>query len=85
MAEEPDATSGESWEPVPGERSWERIARKRRLRARLEREITEETPAAVDEAEDAGVRVAELARLWGVTEAWIYTVAPRRKRDRKQS
>lgn len=80
---DPPARSTGTWPAEPGESSWARVARLRRLRAELDREITTDTPAAIVEAKAAGVKVAELAEMWGVTAAWIYTIAPARpKRPR---
>lgn len=73
------------WERQPGETSWNRITRLRQLRARLDREITADTPAAVTEAKAAGLKVAELAQMWDVTAAWIYIVAPARPKGSGRS
>lgn len=62
----------------PGETSWARLARLRALKAQLEEEITTTTPAVIREARAAGVSNAELAELWNVTQAWIYTIVPAR-------
>lgn len=61
-----------------GEESWNVIARKRRERDRLEAEIQRDTPQAVADAKAAGVKVPELAKLWGVTPQWIYMRVPAR-------
>ncbi len=71
----------EPWDRLPGETSWDRITRMRQARARLEDEITKDTPVAVAEAKAAGLKVADLAEAWKVTAAWIYTVAPARGRN----
>lgn len=60
----------------PDETSWARLARLRALKTRLEEEITAKTPGSIVEARAAGVGAAELAEMWKVTQAWIYTVAP---------
>jgi hypothetical protein len=85
MSGPPAKIGTESWDRLPGETSWDRIARLRKLRTRLDREITEGTPAAVVEGKAAGLKVAQLADMWNVTAAWIYTVAPARpKNDRSR-
>lgn len=76
-------SDADSWPAEPGESSWERLARLRRLRTELDRVITTETPAVVAEAKAAGVKVTELAEMWRVTAAWIYTVAPARPKRPK--
>lgn len=68
----------------PGETSWERLARLRALKSQLEAEITAKTPAVIVEARAAGVSNAQLASLWNVTQAWIYTIVPARPKDRGQ-
>jgi hypothetical protein len=78
MADTTAPTSEASWEAPPAETSWDRIARLRRLRNQLDKEIADATPDAVRAAKAAGIRVADLAALWDVTAAWIYTVAPAR-------
>jgi hypothetical protein len=62
----------------PGETSWARLARFRELRTWLDEEITAKTPAAIAESRAAGVSAAQLAELWKVTQAWIYTLVPAR-------
>lgn len=59
----------------PGERSWERIARLRREIRERRRVVDLESPAAIREAREAGVRADELATSWGVTEGWVYRIA----------
>ncbi len=81
MGDPPTGTSAECWERHPDETSWDWIARLRQLREQLNREITKGTPTAVAEAKAAEVNVAQLAELWDVTAAWIYTVAPARPKD----
>lgn len=81
---DPPERDTDSWPAKPGESSWERLARLRQRRAELDRVIPADTPAAVAEAKRAGVKVAELADLWGVTAAWIYTVAPARPKRSRQ-
>lgn len=71
-------TASTEWPALPGETAWERIARLRRLREQLDQAIANDTPDAVRAAKAAGVKVPELAELWRVTQAWIYTVAPAR-------
>lgn len=66
--------------PVPGERSWEAVTRKRALYRLLEAELKRDMPPAARDAKKAEVSVPELAEQWGVTAAWIYTIAPARKR-----
>jgi hypothetical protein len=78
MGGPPTGTTVASWERQPGETSWDRITRLRQLRSRLDREITADTRAAVTDAKAAGLKVTELAKMWHVTAAWIYTVAPAR-------
>ena len=85
MGGSPAGTTVASWERQPGETSWDRITRLRQLRARLDREITADTPAAVAEAKAAGLKVTELAEMWDVTAAWIYTVAPARPKGSGRS
>ena len=82
MGEQPAQSAG-SWPAEPGESSWDRLARLRQLRSDLDRVITAETPAVVAEAKAAGVKVPQLAELWGVTAAWVYTVAPARPKRPK--
>lgn len=60
--------------------SWQVIAEKRRLREVLDEEIARDTRRAILDSREAGVPTAELAELWGVTVAWIYTKAPVRER-----
>lgn len=69
---------------TPEETSWEAIARKRRLRDQLEHEIMRDTPQAVADAKATGLKVSDLADMWGVTAAWIYTVAPARSKKSTQ-
>lgn len=69
---------------APEETSWEAITRKRRLRDQLEQEIMRDTPRAVADAKATGLKVADLAEMWGVTAAWIYTVAPARPKKSTQ-
>lgn len=61
------------------ERSWETVARKRKVVEQLKKEISEETPQAIKDARNAGVSMQELAEMWGVTQAWIYTIVPARR------
>ncbi|MBW4722413.1 hypothetical protein [Saccharothrix obliqua] len=74
---EPDAV------PVAGETTWEALARKRRLRARLDKEIAEGNLQAILDSRAAGVSTEDLAQMWSVTKAWIYTIAPVRVSGRK--
>lgn len=61
------------------ETSWEAVARKRRVAEQLKKEISEETPQAIEDARNASVSMQDLAEMWGVTPAWIYTIVPARR------
>lgn len=61
------------------ETSWEAVARKRKVVEQFKKEISEETPQAIEDARNAGVSMQDLAEMWGVTPAWIYTIVPARR------
>ncbi|MFE2755648.1 hypothetical protein ACFXGA_26975 [Actinosynnema sp. NPDC059335] len=65
-----------AWQAAAHETSWERVARWRRLRAELDREIKRTQVAAILDSRAAGVATGELAAMWKVTNAMIYTLAP---------
>jgi hypothetical protein len=67
-------------QPVPGEKSWEAITRKRELIRMLEAAVKRDSPRAVQDARAEPVSMPDLAAMWKVTVAWIYTVSPARSR-----
>ncbi|NUT54207.1 MAG: hypothetical protein HOV94_43990 [Saccharothrix sp.] len=78
QGEPSDQVGSPNWPKLEGETSWDRIARLRLWREQLDQVIAKDTPAAVRAARAAGVKVPQLAKLWQVSEPWIYTVAPAR-------
>jgi hypothetical protein len=73
--------SADSDSPAAAQPSWEVVAAKRRLREQLDAEIGEDSRQAILDSRAADVPTAELAALWGVSEAWIYTIAPVRHKS----
>lgn len=69
--------------PEEGERSWEAIARMRRLSKVLDTIVRRETPKAIVDAREAGVTTDELKDAWGVTSTWIYKLSPARAQKPK--
>jgi len=69
--------------PEPGERSWEAIARMRRLSKVLDEIVRRETPRAIIDARAADVTTDELVKAWDVTSTWIYKLVPARARKPK--
>lgn len=65
------------------EPSWLVVARKRQLRQQLDDEIARDQHQAILDSRAAGVPATALAEMWGVTPAWIYTVAPARSTSKK--
>lgn len=69
--------------PQPGERSWEAIARMRRLSKLLDAIVRREQARAIVESRSAGVSTDELVEAWDVTSTWIYKLVPARARKSK--
>lgn len=74
--DDPMPSSLLAWQAADRETSWEQVARWRRLRAELDQEIKRTQVAAILESRTAGVPTGELAAMWKVTNAMIYTLAP---------
>jgi len=66
--------------PAPGETTWQTITRWRRLIRVAEKAVKQDERRAIVESRGAGVKAEALAEAWGVSKAWIYTIAPVREK-----
>lgn len=80
MVDETNLTSVYGFAAPSGETAWERVGRLRTLRALLDDEIKRTQVQAILDSRSAEISAEDLASMWKVTKALIYTLAPVKSR-----